>query len=145
MNLSLIHFHSEDVSVRMRHSSAVKLWLLEAIKMEGFSMGPLSFIWCSDKHLLELNITFLQHDTYTDIITFDYGNAHEVSGELYISIDRIRDNSKYYQSAYWDELHRVMVHGVLHLCGYKDKTVKEKAKMTEKEDYYLNLRDFKKH
>ena len=101
---------------------------------------PINFIFCDDAYLLEMNQEYLKHDTFTDIITFDYGSSEAVSGDIFISVDRIRENAAKLQQNALDELHRVMIHGILHLIGYKDKSPADKAQMTSKEDKYLSLR-----
>ncbi len=98
----------------------------------------LTYVFCKDRFLLEMNNNFLDHDTYTDIITFDLSdNRKEMQGEIYISVDRVRENAKLYKTTYNDELHRVIFHGVLHLCGFKDKSAKDSKIMRENEDYCL--------
>ncbi len=104
--------------------------------------GDLVFVFCSDEFLLNMNREYLQHDYYTDIITFDYSEGGKLAGEMYISYDRIIDNAKDLKVRELDELHRVIIHGVLHLCGYKDKTKKEEEKMRKAEEFALNLRPF---
>ncbi len=96
------------------------------------------FYFCSDVYLHSINMEFLDHDTYTDIITFDYNLGKQVHGEIYISVDRVEENANTYQCAFKEELHRVMIHGVLHLCGFKDKTKEDKERMRSKETYYLS-------
>lgn len=118
----------------------VRDWLQRCILHYGKKPGELSFIFCSDEYLLELNRTHLDHDYYTDIITFDYSEGDELSGDLYISIDRVRDNAKELKLSPQDELHRVMIHGVLHLAGYGDKSSKEANIMRAQEDNCLTLR-----
>lgn len=108
-------------------------------------VGSINFIFCSDKYLLQLNQKYLNHNTYTDIITFDNSDSqHEISGDLYISVERVRENSKQFSGSFVIELQRVMIHGILHLLGYNDKSSKDKETMRNKEDYYLSLlHDFK--
>jgi probable rRNA maturation factor len=103
----------------------------------------LSYIFCSDAYLLSINQQYLQHDYFTDIITFSHQEAGKISGDLYISVERVLENSSLYNGSYIDELHRVMVHGVLHLCGYGDKSPAEEKKMRETEDFYLKQRSNK--
>ncbi len=107
------------------------------ISDENKSDGELSFIFCSDNYLLEMNKNYLNHDYYTDVITFDYCENDIVSGDIFISIDRIKENAKIYKTTFQNELHRIMIHGVLHLVGYSDKTDKEQKQMREKENFYL--------
>ena len=100
--------------------------------------AEITYVFCTDEFLLEMNTSFLDHDTYTDIITFDLSNSQEhMEGEIYISIDRVKENAVEYKTTYADELHRVIFHGILHLCGFKDKTKKDQKIMRENEDYCL--------
>jgi rRNA maturation RNase YbeY len=118
----------------------VKKWLSDFIQAEGYKIDHISYIFCSDKYLFELNQKYLDHDTYTDIITFDYSERKGfIYGEIYISIQRVKANAKKFEITFLHELHRVMIHGVLHLCGYKDKTSLQKSQMRAKEDKYLEL------
>lgn len=135
-------FHEEDVSYSLTHPDAVVEWLVLTCESEKQKLGDVTYVFCSDEYLYKMNVEYLQHDTYTDIITFDYSENDVVAGDLFISIDRIKDNAQKYDVSVVNELHRVMVHGVLHLLGYKDKTPAEQAVMTEKEDFYLSLRTF---
>ena len=109
---------------------------------EGYSAQDINFIFTSDEYLLDLNKKYLNHDYYTDVITFDYGEKKGVGGDVFISLERIRDNAKVLKVNNIKEINRVLAHGVLHLCGYKDKTKSDKVLMTSKEDYYLSLRTF---
>lgn len=138
-----VSFCCADLSFNLQNEAAVSQWLIHAISGEGKTCEELSITFCSDEHLLKLNQSHLNHDTYTDIITFDYSNRESVSGELFISVERVKENAVEYQVDFIDELHRVLIHGVLHLCGYQDKKPEAKLQMTSKEDYYLNLRAFK--
>jgi rRNA maturation RNase YbeY len=133
----MIEFSLEDVNVPGLDSEHFALWLEQVVVKEGFELGDINLVFCSDEALLKMNIDFLQHDYYTDIITFDYCEANIVSGDLFISIDRIVDNSIQLKTEYDLELKRVCVHGVLHLCGYKDKSELDEKQMREKEDFYL--------
>lgn len=138
-----ISFFNADVSYVLRSKNGIRLWLSDVIKKERFRLGELSIILCSDEYLFRMNVQYLNHKTYTDIITFDQSESEEeVSGELYISLDRIRDNAKALNINVLDEIHRVIVHGTLHLCGYQDKDPKSKSKMTSKENFYLRKRSF---
>ncbi|WP_431157068.1 rRNA maturation RNase YbeY [Winogradskyella poriferorum] len=112
-------------------------WILDAIKKEGYKIGDINYIFCTDEYLHKLNVEFLNHDTLTDIISFDYTVGKIIQGDIYISIDRVRDNAIDYGVAFKDELLRVMIHGVLHFCGYKDKTPDESKVMRAKEEYYM--------
>lgn len=114
------------------------LWLNYVINAEGFVCGDVNLIFCSDDHLLEVNKTYLDHDYYTDIVTFDYSDSVVLCGDLFISLDRVLDNALHYGDSFLTELRRVCVHGVLHLCGYRDKTLQEVSEMRSKEQIYLN-------
>ena len=133
----MIEFSLEDVNVPGLDSEHFVLWLEQVIVEEGLEVGDVNLIFCSDEALLKMNIDFLQHDYYTDIITFDYCEENIVSGDLFISIDRVLDNSVELNTEYDSELKRVCVHGVLHLCGYKDKSDEDEKQMRVKEDFYL--------
>lgn len=138
-----IHFFEEDISYKLKNKTAVRQWIVEALQAEGYKVKELSYVFCSDNYLLQINQQYLNHDTYTDIITFDNSEkANSIAGDIFISIERIRENSVKLGLTETDELHRVMVHGALHLAGYKDKTPADKKKMTFKEDFYLNKRGF---
>jgi probable rRNA maturation factor len=139
----MISFHSADLSFKLDNMLAVRKWLLLSVKSEGKSINELAFVFCTDEFLHTLNVQYLQHYTYTDIITFDYTNlSSAISGELYISLDRICENALKYGVSAEDELLRVMIDGVLHLCGFSDKSSSKKKIMSNKEDFYLSLRNF---
>ncbi|MEJ7556985.1 MAG: rRNA maturation RNase YbeY [Pedobacter sp.] len=138
MSASSIHFFTEDVNYVIKQKRILKEWLLFVIENEKYALQELNFILCSDDYLLNLNQQYLDHDTYTDVITFD--NSEEpktITGDIFISIDRIKENAATVGVLAKDELHRVMVHGTLHLLGYKDKTKAAKIQMTSMEDQYL--------
>lgn len=109
-------------------------WISDIINLEGFELGDLSYIFCDDAYLHKLNVEFLDHDTLTDILTFNYNLHKQINGEIYISIERVKDNSEDYNTNFDDELRRVMIHGVLHLCGYADESTDEEREMRAKED-----------
>jgi rRNA maturation RNase YbeY len=135
-----IYFFSEGVSFILRNKIKIRNWILNIILSENYIEGQINFIFCSDKYLNKANLKYLQHDTFTDIITFDTSEKQiEISGDIFISIERVRDNAKSYKVLFTNELHRVMIHGILHLIGYNDKTKEEKVIMRRKEDYYLSL------
>ncbi|GAC1303424.1 MAG: rRNA maturation RNase YbeY [Mucilaginibacter sp.] len=141
--MPLIQFFEEDISYKLKNKLAVRQWITGTVLAEGNKLKELSFIFCSDEYLLQINRQYLDHDTYTDIITFDNSTPGKgITGDIFISIDRIRENASKFNIAEADELHRVIIHGVLHLLGYKDKTPADKEKMTFKEDFYLNKRVF---
>ncbi|MCB0379618.1 MAG: rRNA maturation RNase YbeY [Flavobacteriales bacterium] len=132
-------FHSEDVDFHLVNEKQIIKWLQNTIKNEGRTVSELSYIFCSDDYLHKMNLEYLNHDTYTDIITFDYTEGSVVGGDIFISIDRVKENALKFKTEFVNELSRVIVHGVLHLVGYKDKTNKEKELMRSKEDFYLIL------
>jgi probable rRNA maturation factor len=138
-----IHFFEEDIPYKLKKKALVRQWITETIVAEGFRLKELNYIFCSDAYLLQINQQYLNHDTYTDIVTFDNSETEgSIIGDIFISIDRIRENALKFNSNEAGELHRVIIHGALHLLGYKDKTAVTKQKMTEKEDFYLNRRSF---
>jgi len=122
----------------------ISYWLSVCISEEKKKLGELNYIFSDDEYLTDINVKYLKHNTLTDIITFDYTLGSLISGDIFISVDRVRDNAKDFKAEFVDELHRVMIHGVLHCCGYRDKSKAEKQQMRAKEDYYLSLRTFKK-
>jgi len=141
-NPKRIWFHFEDVSFRLRERNSLRTWLFGVVQNEGFSTDNVNYIFTNDTRLHEINLQYLGHDTLTDIITFDFVANKRISGDIFISVDRVVENSKKFAQTRRNELHRVMVHGMLHLLGYPDKTKEEKRQMTAKEDYYLSLRNF---
>ncbi|ASW75339.1 rRNA maturation factor [Chryseobacterium piperi] len=112
-------------------------WLEDLILSEGKKLGEINYIFCDDEYLLKINQEYLQHDYYTDIITFDYVKGKTISAEIFVSLQRISDNASTLSKNYEEELRRVLAHGILHLCGYKDKTEDEEEEMRNKEDFYL--------
>ena len=123
---------------KLSNTEDLNLWLNSVIKEEGMVIGELVYVFCNDEYLLKRNIQFLNHNTLTDVITFDYSEEEIISGDILISTERVVENAKIFNVNYLTELHRVMVHGLLHLLGYKDKTEKDANTMREKENYYLN-------
>ncbi|MBO7277207.1 MAG: rRNA maturation RNase YbeY [Bacteroidales bacterium] len=123
----------------LKNRTILKKWIEAIINKYEKELGDISYIFCSDEQLLEINKEYLNHDYYTDIITFDYSEAEIVSGDMFISIDRIKDNAKALKVPYQEELHRVIIHGVLHLLGFKDKTESESQKMRQLEDESLSV------
>ena len=134
----MIEFHFKSELVIQNKSDYVD-WINRIIVSEGFSAGQIDYIFCSDDYLLELNKEYLNHDTFTDIITFDYRDGNTISGDIFISTDRVEDNAKKYDVAFSNELRRVMCHGVLHLAGFGDKSNKEKRIMREKEEEKIKM------
>lgn len=138
-----IHFFSEEISYTLKPKLLVRSWINQTILAEGYRLGELSFIFSSDEYLLKINREYLNHDNYTDIITFDNSKTEKlIIGDIFISIERIRENASKFNVKERDELHRVMIHGTLHLLGYPDKGKEAKKVMTTKEDHYLSLREF---
>ena len=134
---SHILFYSEDVNYLLLKKRNIRAWLRAVAQEEGRQTGEISYIFCSDDYLRNLNEQYLQATYFTDVITFDYCEDNTVSGDIFISTDRVKENAKQFQQTFFSEMLRVILHGMLHLCGYKDKTKKEEAKMREMEDYYL--------
>ena len=137
----MINFFTET-TFELNKQNELSAWLQFVIEHEKFNLGEITYIFCDDKYLLKKNIKYLKHNTLTDIISFDYTVGDTLSGDIFISIERVEENAKDFNIPFIDELHRVMVHGVLHYCGYKDKLIAEKDEMRSKEDYYLSLRTF---
>jgi rRNA maturation RNase YbeY len=134
-----IFFFSEDINFELLHPKTFIVWIRSVILKENSQVGDLNFIFCSDEYLYDLNLKHLNHNTYTDIITFNYCENDLISGDIFISIDRIRDNSLKFSKLFNDELSRVIIHGVLHLVGYDDKLDEDQTIMRAKEDFYLTL------
>lgn len=136
---TLINFHSEETDFQIEHTDNEIVWMKKTIDKEGKKCGEINYIFCSDNYLLQLNQEYLDHDTYTDIITFNYNEEDTVSADIYISIDRVNENATQFEKDFLNELRRVMIHGILHLIGYDDKKPESQATMRAKEDFYLNL------
>ena len=137
----MIAFHLET-KFKLKNESVLPRWIEFSIHQENKELGEVNYIFCNDDYLLEKNIKYLKHNTLTDIISFDYTLGNVISGDIFISIERVVDNAKELMIDFDDELHRVMIHGILHYCGYKDKIDADKSLMRSKEDYYLSLRKF---
>jgi len=138
MGESKISFQSVG-TFSLKTEAAVTNCIKALAKQELREIRDITFVFCDDNYLHKINLEFLDHDTYTDIITFDYSIGNEVISEVYISVDRVADNAKKYSQTFENEIHRVMIHGVLHLCGYKDKCAEDKQIMRDKENHYLSL------
>jgi probable rRNA maturation factor len=135
-----IRFFFTDADISLTDRTKLKQFIAGIFKKEKRTALSLTYVFCSDEYLLDINKQFLQHDYYTDIITFDLSATKSVvEGEVYISVDRVRDNAKQHHTTNKNELHRVIFHGVLHLCGYKDKTPKDEKAMRAAEEKYLTL------
>lgn len=133
----MIHFFYENTEEKIQEN--LKIWIEKIIISEGKKTGEINYIFCDDEYLLKINQDFLDHDYYTDIITFDNVRGKTISGEIFVSLQRIKDNASLISKNYEEEKKRVIAHGVLHLCGYKDKTDEQQKEMRAKEDYYLSL------
>jgi rRNA maturation RNase YbeY len=138
-----INFFEEDTTFKPKQKAQLRQWIKDTVVAEGFKLKELNYIFCSDAYLLQVNQQYLDHDTYTDIVTFDNSEVEgDIVGDIFISIDRIRENGAQFKTGETNELHRVIIHGALHLLGYTDKSVVTKQKMTQKEDEYLAKRNF---
>lgn len=137
----MIDFYSET-DFQLNNSDELTDWISTIITKEKHEQGDITFVFCDDAYLHKLNVDFLKHDTLTDIISFDNSLGKQVHGEIYISIDRVKENADIYTVSFLDELHRVIIHGILHFCGYKDKSDKDSLLMKTREDEALSLRNF---
>lgn len=137
-----IRFFSEEVKFKLAHPRKTSNWIKQAVSSEKGALGELNYIFCSDSYLLGINQQYLNHNTLTDIITFDHrgGEDGPISGDIYISIERVKENAQAFKVPFEVELHRVIIHGVLHLLGFKDKKKADQALMRKKEEAYLSLR-----
>ncbi|MBN8691911.1 MAG: rRNA maturation RNase YbeY [Bacteroidetes bacterium] len=134
-----IVFSNNKDKFKLKKSALIKKWIEKVAAKEKRSVGDLSYVFVSDEELLKINRQFLKHNTYTDIITFDYSENKKISGEIFISVDRVEENAKKMGTTFEDEIHRVIIHGVLHLCGYKDKTKIDSDNMRKQEDKALRV------
>jgi rRNA maturation RNase YbeY len=135
-----IQFFQENISFKLKNATKIKQWIKSVVEKENQKLLELNFIFCDDEYLHKINVEYLQHDTYTDIITFDNSeHIGKIEGDIFISIERVKENADNLKITFEQELHRVMIHGVLHLLGYEDKTKAEKQAMRAKEDEALRL------
>ena len=134
----MIEYHYENNFI-LEDSEKIRIWIEEVIKKEKKIVGDITYIFCDDDYLLERNKEFLNHNTLTDIITFNYCIDNNISSDIMISIDRVKENSTIFENSFNEELKRVMIHGILHLIGYNDKSEKEEELMRKKENFYLNM------
>ena len=137
----MIDFFSET-TFNLKNPEKVASWISVIISNENLEEGELSYIFCDDEYLHKLNVEFLKHDTLTDIISFDNSLGNQINGDIFISVERVKENASTFNTTFENELHRVIIHGVLHYCGYKDKTKKDADLMRVKENKALSLRDF---
>jgi len=136
---SYIIFNDNTKSLNIDELNSLRSWIISTAKKEDYAVAELGFTFVNDQELHKINVEFLNHDTYTDIITFDYSTEEAIAGEIYISLDRVNENAEQFQQNTKVEIRRIIIHGVLHLLGYKDKSPEDKTQMTSKEDYYLSL------
>lgn len=141
----MVSYFLQDIDFVFKHKRLNNSWLKLVAESEITKLGNINIIFCSDNYILDVNVKYLGHDYFTDIITFDYCEKNILSGDLFISIDTVRDNADFYKTEFKDELNRVIVHGLLHLIGYDDHTPEEQKIMREKENYYLELRNHIEH
>ena len=141
----MVSYFLQDIDFVFKHKRLNNSWLKLVAESEIKKLGNINIIFCSDNYILDVNVKYLGHDYFTDIITFDYCEKDILSGDLFISIDTVRDNAEFYKTEFNDELNRVIVHGLLHLIVYDDHTPEEQKIMREKENYYLELRNHIEH
>ena len=133
----MINFTSVEIKYNLRNKLSLKKWIKSVLVQEGKKGGDITYVFCDDKYLGNMNEQYLKHDTLTDIITFDYSESGVVSGDIFISIERVKENADSFNTGFNAEIGRVMVHGILHLLGYKDKRTSDRKIMISKEDFYL--------
>lgn len=137
----MANFYSET-DFNLQQEDQISKWISKIINSEGFEEGEISFIFCDDDYLHKLNVEFLNHDTLTDIISFDNSLGKQINGDIYVSIERVKENANTYKTTFINELHRVIIHGILHYCGFKDKTIADAKSMRAKEEEALRARNF---
>lgn len=135
----MISYFAEDIKPPKFSKREISAWIKQVAISEGYKVGEVGYVFCSDEKILEVNNQYLQHDYYTDIITFDYTEGNIISGDIFISIDTVRTNAEKFGVAFDMELRRIIIHGILHLCGQKDKSPKDREVMTQKENQALAL------
>ena len=135
----MISYNAQDVAIPTFSKREISNWIKQVVTLQNYKVGDVSYIFCSDAKILEINIHYLHHDYYTDIITFDYTEKSKISGDIFISVDTVRSNAQKYSQSYEQELLRVMIHGIFHLCGQKDKTAEHRDEMTNKENNALAI------
>lgn len=134
----MINFNYET-TFKLSSEEMISKWIKDSIRAENRKLEEINYVFCDDEYLHKLNVEFLKHDTLTDIISFDYSIGKIIQGDIFVSVERVADNAKDFDVDFIDELHRVMIHGILHYCGYKDKTDDDAKLMREKENHYLQL------
>ncbi|MFS4483499.1 rRNA maturation RNase YbeY [Hyunsoonleella sp. 2307UL5-6] len=133
----MINFNYET-EFKLTSEEQISNWIVETIKSEGYKLEEINYVFCDDNYLHKLNLEFLKHDSLTDIISFDYSIGKIIQGDIFISIERVKDNANDFEVSFVNELNRVIIHGVLHYCGYKDKTDEDANVMRSKENHYLD-------
>lgn len=136
-----VNFSNGDIDFSVEDETIIKKWISEIVKNHGKRLGKINYLFCSDDMVYDMNVKFLNHDTFTDIITFDYVQGNLISGDIIISVERVGDNASLFNTSFVRELHRVIIHGVLHLLGFKDKTPEDSAIMRSKENESLQILD----
>ena len=132
-----VFFSNADIDFELKSADLIKKWIFVVVKSYGKQVGRINYLFCSDEYVYEANVRYLNHDTYTDIITFDYVEGNLISGDIMISVDRVEENAKILNTSFESEMHRVIIHGVLHLLGFKDKSDVDAAIMRKKEEESL--------
>jgi probable rRNA maturation factor len=135
----MISFNNQSISFKLSQKTKLKQWIKTVTEKEKHRLGSVNYIFCTDDELLEINIRHLNHNTLTDIITFDYTEGTTINSDIFISVDRVAENAQKFKVSFEEELHRVMIHGILHLCGYKDKSKADAELMRKKENWALKL------
>ena len=138
----MVRYYNDQTNFRLRDKCKIASWLKAVAQEEGYALGDVTYIFCSSEVHRKMNIDFIGHDYFTDVITFDYSDLKGegiVSGDIFIDVDTVKDNARIYGATFTSEMHRIIVHGVLHLCGQKDKTPRAEKQMHRKEDKYLKL------
>jgi rRNA maturation RNase YbeY len=138
----MVRYYNDQTNFRLRDKRKIASWLKAVAQEEGYTLGDVTYIFCSSEVHRKMNIDFIGHDYFTDVITFDYSDLKGegiVSGDIFIDVDTVKDNARIYGATFTSEMHRIIVHGVLHLCGQKDKTPRAEKQMHRKEDKYLKL------
>ncbi|MES2513653.1 MAG: rRNA maturation RNase YbeY [Bacteroidota bacterium] len=135
----MISFNNQSISFKLKEKTKLKQWIKSVTEKEKHQVGTINYIFCTDDELLEINLEHLKHNTLTDIITFDYTEGKTINSDIFISVVRVLENAEKFKVTFDDELHRVMIHGILHLCGYKDKSKADAELMRKKENAALNL------
>lgn len=135
----MVEFFYEEVSNSQIQENVITAWINKVVKEYKFELGDITYIFCNDEYILDINRKYLNHDYYTDVITFDYTDNNHVSGDVFISLDTVKSNSSKFEQEFYNELHRVIIHGILHLIGFKDKTTEEDLLMRAEENRALEI------